>query len=720
MGRALVIDIQTKDAQTLAALKRIEGGLSRVDKATGNVKRSGKGLGDLAGGLALAAGIRYATNEFEEAEVAARSTEAVIRSTGNAAEVSATQQDKLTTSLSKLAGVDDDVVNSAANMLRTFTEIKGENFGEALAASMDLAAFKGQDLASTAEMIGKALNDPVKGYTKLTRAGVVFTDQQVEMIRTMSEAGDVAGAQQVILEELGREYGGQAEAAATSSGRMKVAAGEAAESVGAILAPALEAGADAAEAAANAFDKLPKPVQTGALALLAVSYAGPKVVSGLASARDAFRVTAESASNMTVKAKTAATNLIVPTRAVEGLGSAADGATKSTSKMGAALGALGWAGVIAGAAVYADSLTDIKVNTEELLGATEDGLRDAAIAYEAMAGEGFGNAFTKIGETDITVLYAMRDALGENYTAESNLGRAITETERAEKQAAETKSKYKGKVGELTTATEGATVATDEHTDAVKEAGPMLFGIGVPLGEAGAAWDDYKTRIKDANTALEDNIDMTQGALSASTAYQSATMSTQEAADALAAARASGDPDEIKRAELSLTEAIQRQAEAADKLYAAQSEVNGTTYDAAASAAVLTSEYGKARESTGFWNDDLQVTVDRLTWLSASHEFKIDTAEAQRKADKLKQTLEEIGILERGTHTVNPASGDPNDPYQTGTTGYTGNLLRMSNMRGSTVINVANMRVAADSRDLDHAVNRANVRTGRRVLAGAW
>lgn len=713
MGRALVIDIQTKDAQTLAALKRIEGGLSRVDKATGNVKRSGKGLGDLAGGLALAAGIRYATNEFEEAEVAARSTEAVIRSTGNAAEVSAAQQDKLTTSLSKLAGVDDDVVNSAANMLRTFTEIKGENFGEALAASMDLAAFKGQDLASTAELIGKALNDPLKGYTKLTRAGVVFTDQQVEMIRTMSEAGDVAGAQQVILEELGREYGGQAEAAATSSGRMKVAAGEAAESVGAILAPALEAGADAAEAVATAFDKLPKPVQTGALALLAVSYAGPKVVSGLASARDAFRVTAESASNMTVKAKTAATNLIVPTRAVEGLGSAADGATKSTSKMGAAMGALGWAGVIAGAAVYADSLTDIKVNTEELLGATEDGLRDAAIAYEAMAGEGFGNAFTKIGETDITVLYAMRDALGENYTAESKLGEAITEAERAEKQAAETKAKHKGKVDELTTATGDLEAATSDYGASLKDA------IDGSKDHRDSMTDELDAMFR-LHAEARKGIDGVMSQTDARSAYENAVLSAADADQALADTLADSEStaNDIAQARQRLTDAIVSQANAADDLAQANATAEGTQYDAGQAAIVLQGEFEKARQTTGFWNDDLQTTVDGLEDVSKPYKIQLDAQRALSDMhDLIAAMLTVIGLWGHVVTTVG-------DEIATGVSTIIGVVesgpTKTGNVRAGTTINVANMRVAADSRDLDHAVNRANVRTGRRVLAGAW
>ena len=48
-------------------------------------------------------------------------------------------------------------------------------------------------------MVGKALNDPLKGLTALSRIGVQFTAQQQEQIKAMVEVGDVAGAQKIIL-----------------------------------------------------------------------------------------------------------------------------------------------------------------------------------------------------------------------------------------------------------------------------------------------------------------------------------------------------------------------------------------------------------------------------------------------------------------------------------------------------------------------------------------
>ena len=123
-GTTLTFDIKAEDRQALAALKRIQKELHDTGTVADRTAQRSSGLGDVLGGLALGAGIHAAIGEFEEAEKSAAQTEAVIRSTGNAAGVSAKQQDELVQSLSKLAAVDDEVVNGGANVLRTFTEIK--------------------------------------------------------------------------------------------------------------------------------------------------------------------------------------------------------------------------------------------------------------------------------------------------------------------------------------------------------------------------------------------------------------------------------------------------------------------------------------------------------------------------------------------------------------------------------------------------------------------
>lgn len=138
---------------------------------------------------------------------------------------------------------DEEILSKVTANLLTFGNVQGDVFARAQRLTVDLSARLGQDLQSSAIMVGKALNDPVKGLTALTRVGISFTEQQKEQIKAMAEAGDVAGAQALMLAELERQYAGQAEALAnTDSGKITQAMnaiGDATEKVGAIILPIL-------------------------------------------------------------------------------------------------------------------------------------------------------------------------------------------------------------------------------------------------------------------------------------------------------------------------------------------------------------------------------------------------------------------------------------------------------------------------------------------------
>jgi hypothetical protein len=76
----------------------------------------------------------------------------------------------------------------------------------------------GQDLKSSAVQLGKALNDPVKGITALTRVGVSFTQQQIEQVKQLAAANQMYEAQKIVLDEVAAQFGGQAQAAAQTFG----------------------------------------------------------------------------------------------------------------------------------------------------------------------------------------------------------------------------------------------------------------------------------------------------------------------------------------------------------------------------------------------------------------------------------------------------------------------------------------------------------------------
>lgn len=153
-----------------------------------------------------------------EAEKIQAQQAAVLASTGGAAGMTAQSLDDLAQSLKRQTTYDDDAVKSAENLLLTFTNIGSDIFPQATRAVLDMNTAMGQDLSNTAIQVGKALQDPVNGATTLRRVGVQLSDQQMQLIKTMVQTGDVAGAQQVILRELSKEFGGSAAAAVNTFG----------------------------------------------------------------------------------------------------------------------------------------------------------------------------------------------------------------------------------------------------------------------------------------------------------------------------------------------------------------------------------------------------------------------------------------------------------------------------------------------------------------------
>ena len=189
---------------------------------TGVLQGIGQGLAGMAaqlGSKALGAVTDFIGGSIEEASAwnsVFAQTQAVVASTGAAAGLTAEEMGEMASAMSASAGqslFSDDAILGAQNVLATFTNIKGENFGSATQSILDMSQALGMDLDSAAMQVGKALNDPVAGLAALSRSGVQFTAEQEAMIKAMVEAGNVAGAQEVMMKELNTQFGGSASAA---------------------------------------------------------------------------------------------------------------------------------------------------------------------------------------------------------------------------------------------------------------------------------------------------------------------------------------------------------------------------------------------------------------------------------------------------------------------------------------------------------------------------
>ncbi len=211
------------------------------------------GAGVAVGGIALLGGaLIQGVKDAISYEVLAKKTAAVIKSTGNEAHISVKGIQALAGELESLSGVDEELIINSQNVLATFTNIKNVGkdkiFDQATKSVLDMSVALGGDMQGAAIQVGKALNDPIKGIAALGRVGVTFTIAQKDAIRAMVETGDVAGAQKLILAELNKEFGGQAEAAGKtfqgSMERVKDAIADTGRSVGQELLPKLTEMAD--------------------------------------------------------------------------------------------------------------------------------------------------------------------------------------------------------------------------------------------------------------------------------------------------------------------------------------------------------------------------------------------------------------------------------------------------------------------------------------------
>lgn len=182
---------------------------------------------------------------WNESEHAVAQLNAVLESTQHAAGLSAQELIDLSKQLQETTTYSDEAVLSVENLLLTFTNITGDTFAKATATVLDMATALGTDASGAAIQLGKALNDPILGITALTRVGVNFDNQQKEMIETLVKTGHTLQAQDLILEELNREFGGSATAAAkTFEGQMKQVANkvnDVQEGIGHGLVAALDA-----------------------------------------------------------------------------------------------------------------------------------------------------------------------------------------------------------------------------------------------------------------------------------------------------------------------------------------------------------------------------------------------------------------------------------------------------------------------------------------------
>ena len=210
------IKVNTKGAKKS---EREVKGLSK--SLNGLAKSAALAAGAYIGAGALLGGIRKSIDAFGEQELAEKKLESALGRTSRALLAQASALQQVTT-------FGDEAIITAQSLIASFVDDE-EQIKKATKATLDLAAAKGMDLTAAADLVSKTLGSSTNA---MSRYGIEVTGAVGSTERLESLTSNIA-----------KVFGGQASAHAdTMSGaitQMSNATGDAAEKMGALLAPAV-------------------------------------------------------------------------------------------------------------------------------------------------------------------------------------------------------------------------------------------------------------------------------------------------------------------------------------------------------------------------------------------------------------------------------------------------------------------------------------------------
>ena len=210
------------EAQTKKYDQKLDAANKKIKRFHKQQRKSLKGIaGDfktILGGVAIGLTFKKIIDATKEQEQAVAQLEQGLATTGNAVGYSLSELTKKAEELQKATTFGDEGIIQAMSQLVTFTGITKEQFDRTTEAALDLATRMDGDLKGSVVQLGKALNDPVANLSALSRSGIQFNDVQKSMIKDLVESNRLMDAQDIILTELEKQFGGSARAARDTFG----------------------------------------------------------------------------------------------------------------------------------------------------------------------------------------------------------------------------------------------------------------------------------------------------------------------------------------------------------------------------------------------------------------------------------------------------------------------------------------------------------------------
>ena len=164
----------------------------------------------------------------------------------------------------------DDFIQSF-NVLSSCRAIAVSSFTEVSEVAANIAQVMGTDVKSATVQLAKALEDPTRGLTALSRSGITFNESQTETIKNLVKSGNLLDAQALILETVKGQYDDAARAAGTGfAGAVDLLAentDDLTEALGKGLEPAAAAVTNGLANLVKVVSQIPTPIGQTALAI---------------------------------------------------------------------------------------------------------------------------------------------------------------------------------------------------------------------------------------------------------------------------------------------------------------------------------------------------------------------------------------------------------------------------------------------------------------------
>lgn len=161
----------------------------------------------------VVSGFKSVFNGASESEQVLAQLNAALASTEGAIGITADELQRMGLEMRKTSMLSTEQITEMQVALLTYTDIAKEEFPRALQVAIDQQQRLGISITQSAELVGKALQDPSKAMVALGRQGFKLEEGQKTLLKQMEDTGRTAEAQAIIMDMLAESYGGSAAAA---------------------------------------------------------------------------------------------------------------------------------------------------------------------------------------------------------------------------------------------------------------------------------------------------------------------------------------------------------------------------------------------------------------------------------------------------------------------------------------------------------------------------